>query len=62
MTTGCRSLDSALRAPLGMTTGCRSLDSALRAPLGMTVGVIPSERSDPAVIPSERSESRDPHS
>ncbi|HEU4721377.1 MAG TPA: alpha/beta hydrolase, partial [Gemmatimonadaceae bacterium] len=43
------------------TGGYRSLDSALRAPLGMTEGVIPSERSAPPVIPSERSESRDPH-
>jgi len=40
------SLDSALRAPLGMTAHPRTRASRIRAP---------------AVIPSERSESRDPH-
>ena len=39
----------------------RSLDSALRASLGMTADVIPSERNEPVVFPSERSESRDLH-
>ena len=43
---------------------CRSLDSALRAPLGMTTCLVriraPAHlRTCAAVIPSERSESRD---
>jgi pimeloyl-ACP methyl ester carboxylesterase len=68
-TGGYRSLDSALRAPLGMTTrrqarvvipSERGDQSVIPSERG-DQSVIPSERGDRSVIPSERSESRDLH-
>jgi hypothetical protein len=55
----CRSLDFALRAPLGMTT--HVIPSERSESRDLHLLVVPSERSAHAVIPSERSESRDLH-